>query len=112
MTSLTLTSVLADVHVVVAMARRAFHREFDLVRRLFVATGASDFAVCAAQCEAGFLCVVEVPNVPAVRRVAIGALLAKSAFVDIVAGMAAVTVGWGALVSFAGVAIRARHCHV
>ncbi len=60
------------------------------------------------QSKIRLLGMIEFPNTPAIRRVAVDALFAEAAFVYVVAFVAAVTVFSDTFVSAAGVALRAR----
>jgi hypothetical protein len=83
-TLLALRSEAPGVHVIAGMARSADHRRFDDVLWPDVAIGATDLCVCAQQREAGVGRMIEVPHVPAIRRVAFAAILAETAVVDVV----------------------------
>jgi hypothetical protein len=83
MTLLTLTSVLAQMDVVLWMTGDTFPLELDLRRRLLVAGCATEFCVRAGEREARLFAVIEFPHAPAVRGVALLALLAEASLVNI-----------------------------
>jgi len=107
MTALALSAVLTQMLIVLGVTRNAVRREFDFMSRLLMAAGASDFAVRAGEGEASFLSVVELPNIPAVRVVAVDALFAQGAFVYVVALMTAATILRDAFVARAHVTLHA-----
>ena len=82
------------------------------MRGLLVAACASELRMRAGQRKMRFLRVIEFPNVPAVRVVAVGALFAESAFMDVVALMATIAFLAHAFVARARVTLRARHGNV
>lgn len=65
------------------MTGHAFPIELDLRRGLFVAGGTAEFRVRAGEREACLFAVVELPHAPAIRGVAVLALLSEAAFVNI-----------------------------
>ncbi len=67
MAALALAAVLAKVHIVLRMTGQARRVELHPVWGLDVATGALQFAVGAAENEAGLLGMIEFPKSPAVR---------------------------------------------
>src|SRR5258705_8370474 len=99
--ALTLLPVLAEMNVVLQVAGNTGLRELHLVRRLAMAALADKLRVRAVELEARFLAVVEVPDAPAVRRMAARAVRAEAALVDVVALVAVDALR-------ADVAIRAR----
>jgi hypothetical protein len=83
MTFLTLTSVLAQMYVVLRMTGDTFPVELDLRRRLLVTGRAAEFCVRSGQRKACLFAMVELPHAPAVRGVALLAFLSEAAFVNI-----------------------------
>src|SRR5205823_540118 len=88
MAAVALAAVLPDVHVVLLMAREAIRLELHFVRWPQVAGLAGKLAVRTAQGKSGLLAVVELPHLPAVRRVASSAVLAQIPLVHVVLAMA------------------------
>lgn len=88
-TLLALRSEAPGVHVIAGMTCAADHRRFDDVLRSDMAVGATDFCVCSQQRKAGVGCVIEVPHLPAIRRVTFAAVLPQAAVVDVVLGVTA-----------------------
>src|SRR3984893_7095990 len=72
------------MHVVLLMTREAILLELHLIGRLAVARLAGELAVGAAQGKSGLLAVIDLPHLPAVRRVASSAVLAQVALVHVV----------------------------
>ena len=101
-TLLALRSEAPGVHVIAGMTGSADHRGLDDVLRPDVAVGATDFCVCPQQRKASVGCMIEVPHLPAIRRVAFGAVLSQTAVVDVVFRVAAQT--------FLGRVIEALSC--
>ena len=87
MTALALRSELPEVNVVLAVARRAIRRQFHLAG-LTMAVAAGELRVAASQRETCLLIVIEIPQPPAVRRVALRAIRSETAFVHVRAAMA------------------------
>src|SRR5256886_1396142 len=88
MAAVALAAVLPDVHVVLLMARETIRLELHFVRWPQVAGLAGKLAVRTAQGKSGLLAVVELPHLPAVRRVASGAVPAQIPLVHVVLAMA------------------------
>src|SRR5579862_1375915 len=65
------------------MTGDAFPIELDLRRGLFVASRAAEFCVRACERKAGLFAMVELPHAPAIRGVAVLALLSEAALVNI-----------------------------
>lgn len=74
-----------------------------------MASGALQLGVCACQCETGRFIVIEGPDIPAVAVVATCAVLAETAFMDIIRLMATVTVGLGIFELLREMALFAGH---
>src|SRR5947207_97781 len=68
--AITLAAVLPEVHVVLLVTRQAVLLELHLIRWAAVARLAGELAVRAAERKPGLLAVVELPQLPAVLRVA------------------------------------------
>lgn len=100
------------VHIVTGMTRTADHRGFDYVLRTDMTIGTTDFRVSPEQREAGMGCVVKVPHLPAVRVVALRAVLPQTAVVNIVLGMATGTFLRRVIESLRRVALAAGYDHV
>ena len=83
MAFLTLTSELAQVYVILRMTGDAFPIELDLRCGLLVASRAAQFCVRTGEREARLFAVVELPHAPAIRGVAVLALISEAAFVNI-----------------------------
>jgi hypothetical protein len=83
-TLLALRSEAPGVHVIAGMTRSADHRWLDDVLRSDMAVGTTDFCVCPQQREASVGCMIEVPHLPAIRRVAFAAVLPQAAVVDVI----------------------------
>src|SRR3569833_3469592 len=66
MAPLALPAVLTEMNIVLLVAGQTRRVEFYLVGGLFVAAGARQPCVCAIQCKAGLLAMVEIPLSPAV----------------------------------------------
>ena len=82
--ALALSAVLPQVDVVLLVAGQARRIQLYFVRRLFVAARANELRVSAGECESRLLAVVEFPQTPAVRRMALGACNAQRAFVNVI----------------------------
>lgn len=109
---LTFLSEASLVHIVTGMTRTADHRGFDYVLRSDMTIGTTDFRVSPQQREAGMGCVVKVPHLPAVRVVALRAVLPQTAVVNIVLGMATDTFFRRVIESLRRVALAAGYDHV
>lgn len=83
-TLLALRSEAPGMHVIAGMTRSADHRRLDDVLRPDVAVGATDFSVRAQQRKASVGGMIEVPHLPAIRCVALAAVLSQTAVVDVV----------------------------
>ena len=88
MTAVALRAVLTQVTVILVVTHAALLRHLHRTRRLAMARGALQLAVCAEQREMRFLRVIETPQRPAVRRMAALALLAEAALVHVLVRMA------------------------
>ena len=66
MAAVALASVLAEVHVILFVARQAILFELHLIRWPSVAPLAGEARVRAAQAEPGLLAVIKFPKTPAV----------------------------------------------
>ncbi len=86
--AITLTPVLTEVNVVLLVTRQTGRVQLDLAGGLLVTAGAGEFCVRPVQRESGFLPVVEFPDAPAVRGVALRAFLTQIALVNVVAAVA------------------------
>ena len=82
------------------------------MRGLLVAAGAAELAVRAGERETCLLGVIELPDAPTVRRMALSAVFAQTAFVYVVSSMTTVAIRGDALVGAAHVTLRARHGYV
>ena len=70
MTTLTLTTELAEVHVIAHVAGTTIGRQLYFGCRSFVAAGTLQLGVRASQCETSRFIVIEGPDIPAVAIVA------------------------------------------
>src|SRR5215472_3564612 len=86
--AVALPPVLAEVHIVLGVARETILFQLDFIGWAPVAGLAGELAVCAREGESGLLAVVELPQAKAVRGVTAGAVLAEVAFVDVVLAVA------------------------
>lgn len=109
MALLALAAELAEVHIILDVARRAVARQLHFGRWLAVALRALKPFVRAAQREAGGALVIEGPDVPAVRRMAIVALLTEASVMLVRGFVAAVAVCGGTCVRRRKVALLTRH---
>lgn len=112
MTFLTLSAELAQVHVILRMTGYTLPAELDFGCRLFVTSRAAEFCVRAGEREARLLAVVEFPQAPAIRGVALLAFLSEASLVNI---RLFVTAHAGRIVYPEGsalVALLARHRNV
>jgi hypothetical protein len=112
MASLALPAEVAEVSVIILMAGDAVLRKLHDIRGLAMATRTVELPVCTGQAETRLLAVVELPDSPAIRRVATGALLAQAAFVHVGPGMAVIAAGFRILECLCQVALLARHGRV
>src|SRR5262249_45113775 len=94
------------------MTGAADHRWLDDVLRPDMTVGATDLGVRAQQREARVSRVIEVPHLPTVGCVALGAVLAKSSIVNIVLRMAAQTFLRRVIESLARMTLAAAHDHM
>ena len=88
MTAVALRAELAQVAIVLAVARAALLRHSYRARRFTMALDALQLGVSAEQREVRVLGVIESPQRPAVRRVTAFAFLSEPAFVDVIMRMA------------------------
>jgi hypothetical protein len=72
------------MHIVACMAGTADHRWLDDVLRPDVTVGAADLRVRAQEWEASVSRMIEVPHLPAIRRVTFTAILAQSSVVNVI----------------------------
>ena len=111
----TLLALLAEssgVHIVTGVTGTANHRRLDDVLRPDVAIGATDLCVGSQQWEARVGRMIEIPHLPAVRVVALGAVLTQPAVVYIVLGVAAAAFLGRIIESLSGMTLAAGHHHV
>lgn len=73
--------------VILVMTASALHRHFFGARRLDVAIGTLQLAVCAQKRKMSLLPMIEFPQRPSVGRVTALTFLAKAAFVHVVVRM-------------------------
>src|SRR2546429_2555554 len=100
------------MHVVLLVTRQAVLLELHLIRWAAVARLAGELAVRAAERKSGLLAVVELPQLPAVLRMAALAVLAEIALVHVIL-LVAVDALVADLAILAGeVTLLARHRHV
>jgi hypothetical protein len=92
MTELTLRAEPPAVHVIFRVTSAAQHRRLDDVLRFQVALGATDLRMGAAQRKPGARRMVEIPQFPAIRRVARGAGLGQCAVMDVISRVAVIAV--------------------
>jgi len=97
------------VHVVLRVAIRARGVELHFIRRLFVTSGAGELRVCACEREVRFFAVVELPDAPAVRRMATRAVVAEAALVEVIGAMAVGATLARVLIRTRDVALLARN---
>ena len=83
MTFLTLSSELADVHVILGMTRYTVRFELDFRGWPRVAALAVDFCVRPIEREASLFTVVEFPHAPAVGGVTFRALAAEASLMNV-----------------------------
>src|ERR1700730_5674606 len=88
-----LRAILAQVPIVLVMAGIAFLRHLLRTGRLTMTVGADELAVRAEQREVRIARMIELPHLPAVRRVAGLAFLSQAAFVHIVVRVATIARG-------------------
>jgi len=91
-TLLALRSEAPGVHVIPRMTRSADHRRLDLVLRPDMAVGAADLGMSTQQRETSVRRMIEIPHLPAIRRMAFAAILAETAVVYVVFSVTAHTV--------------------
>ena len=109
---MTGATIVAEMAVVIVIFQVTAHtRDIEFVReRLFTVTITTDeFTMPAVECKSGVAGMVEAGIGPARRRMAIAALLATAALVDVVLSVAAVTGRFGiqkSLVFVASAALR------
>jgi len=89
--TLTLRAELPEMHVVLFMACAAIGGQFRFRRGFRMARMASYFFVCTGEWERCPLGVIELPYLPATRRMACIAIRAKFAFVYVLGSVAIVT---------------------
>ena len=112
MAPLTLAAVLPKVDVILFVARQAVLIELDLRSRLLVAPGTVEFPVSPCKGESSLLAVVELPELPAVRRVALGAFLSERTLMRVILFVAGNAITVDVAVFASGVTLFARHCNV
>lgn len=112
MAALALASVLTEVNVVLLMAGQAGLIEFHLVRRLLVAALTGQLAVGSAECEAGLLAMIEFPQPPTIRRVALRAVRPEAAVMHVIGLVALVAAAADVPISACAVALLAGHGYV
>src|SRR5690242_1679793 len=81
---LALHAEATSMNVRTCVAGAADHRRLDDVLRSDMAVGATCLCVGTQQREARVSCMVEVPHLPAVRRMALVAVLAEPSVVNII----------------------------
>jgi len=92
MTELTLRAEPATVHIVFRMTPPAKHRRLDDVLRFQVALSATGLRMGSGQRKPGPRGMIEIPQFPAIRRVARGAGLGQCAVVDVIPRVAGIAV--------------------
>ena len=102
----------ARVHVVLRVASAANHGRLDDVLRLEMALGATDLRMRSRQREERSCRMVEIPQFPAVRGVALRAGLGECAVVDIISRVARIAVLGGLLEALRHMALAAGRGHV
>ncbi len=110
--TLALPAEFPHMHVIFLMAADALGGQFDLLGRLSVAADAGQLGMRAQQRKIRLLGVIELPLIPAIRRVAGRAFPAQSPFVHVLRCMAADALLRRALEPEARMALRARREHV
>src|SRR5215472_4880417 len=105
-------SVRPQMYVILFMARQAILLELLFVWRAAMAGLTSELAVRSAQRKSGLLTVIELPELPAVRRMAPRAVLAEVALVDVIFLMAVDALVPDVPVGTREMALLARHRHV
>ena len=109
MTLLALAAELPKMHVVLYVTRSAVACELDHGRGLAMALRALQLLMRAVQHEAGSALVIEGPDVPAVRRMAVLALLAQASLVLVGRLVAAVAARSGARIRRREMTLLAWH---
>jgi hypothetical protein len=94
------------------MTGDAFPVELHLRRRLLVTGGAAELCVCAGEREAGLFAVVEFPQAPAIRGVALLTFLAEASLVNIRVFVALAARGLRYPESLSRMALFAGNCNV
>ena len=102
----------ARVHVVLRVAGAANHGRFDDVLRLEMALGATDLRMSPRQREERSCRMVEVPEFPAVRGMALRARFGERAVVDILSRVAGIAVPGGLLEVLCHMALTAGRGHM
>src|SRR5437660_6393255 len=100
------------MHVVLLVTRQAVLLELHLIRWAAVARLAGELAVRAAERKAGLLAVVELPQLPAVLRMAALAVLAEIALVHVILLVAVDAFVADLAILAGGVTLLARHRRV
>ena len=112
MAALALPAVLTQMYVVLGVAIRTRCFQLHLLRGLLVTVSAIDLRVRAREREFRFLAVVELPDTPAVRRMAARAVVTEAALVEVIGAMAVDATFARVLVSARDVALFAWHRHM
>lgn len=112
MAPLTLAAVLPEVYVILFVARQAVLIEFDLCGGLLVTPGTGEFPVSPCKGESSLLAMVELPELPAIRRVAFGAFRSERTLMGVVLFVAGNAITAHVAVFTSGVTLFARHCDV
>jgi hypothetical protein len=92
MTELALFAEPGAVNVVFRVTPATQHRRLDDVLRLQVALGAADLRMSASQRKPGPRRMVEIPQLPAIRRVTRGAGFGQCAVMNVISRVAAIAV--------------------
>ena len=94
-TARALPAEAAEMHVVMLVAADALHRGLHRVGRFPMTRRAIQFRVRAGQLEVGGLAVVELPQRPAIRVMAIVAAFAERTLVFVLAAVAGIALDRG-----------------
>ena len=111
-TTLALPAEFPHMHIIFLMAADALGGQFDLLGRLAMTADTGQLGMCALQRKLRLLGVIELPLIPAIRRVAGGAFPAQSSFVHVLGCMAVNALLRRTLELQARMALRAGGEHV
>jgi hypothetical protein len=110
--TLALPAEFPHMHIIFLVAADALSGQLDLLGRLAVAAATTQLGMRALQRKFSFLGVIELPLIPAIRRVASGTFPAQHSLVHVLRRMAADALLRRTLELLARMALRAGGKHV